>query len=202
MNIGNRLLLFVYSTPNIVGAFLGIIGLLLYFSGLIDRFWFLIVIGLYGIGILATPRSPSYELVFKNRRTIDEIREELESLIHKIRGKVPKDIFEKVISIKTSIMDVLPQIADLSSSDHNIYLIQQTALDYLPASLENYLNLPKAYANLHPVRNGKTARQLLVEQLDLLDQEMKAVVRDLYSKDMQRLVAHGRFLQDRFHNSL
>jgi hypothetical protein len=35
----------------------------------------------------------------------------------------------------------------------------------------NYLSLPPAFANLHPVRYGKTERQLLNKQLDILDRE-------------------------------
>jgi hypothetical protein len=193
-----RWLLFFYSTQNIVGSLLGILGLALFFLGIIGQYWFFIVIGLYGIGVLATPRSPTYELGLQNQLTVDDIRKGLEALVQKIRGKVPKDILSKVESIKSSILEVLPQILDLSNSDYNVYLIKQTALDYLPEALSNYLNLPAAYATLHPVKDGKTARQLLSEQLDLLDQEMKEVVQDVYSNDIARLTAHGRFLQDKF----
>jgi len=42
-----RILLFLYSTPNIVGSLLGILGLALFFFGVIGRFWLLIVVGLY-----------------------------------------------------------------------------------------------------------------------------------------------------------
>ncbi len=201
MDSRRRLLLFIYSTPNIVGALLGLFGLALYFMGVIDNFWILIVIGLYIIGVLATPKSPVYDLQIQNQLSVDEIRSELEALTRKIRGKAPKEILAKVESIKGSILEVLPQLVDMSSSDQNIFVIRQTALDYLPQTLENYLNLPKAYANVHPIKDGKTARQLLVEQLDILDREMKEIVQDIYKSDEQRLVAHGRFLQDKFGQS-
>lgn len=67
---------------------------------------------------------------------------------------------------------------------------------------QGYMNLPKAYANLQPVKDGKTAKQLLVEQLTLLDIEMKEVVQEVYRNDTQKLIAHGRFLQDKFQKSL
>jgi hypothetical protein len=182
------LLLYVYSTPNIVGSLLGILGLALFFLGIINQFWFLIVIGLYGIGVLATPHSPIYDLNMKNQLTAEDIREELNDLIGKIKGKVPTDVFDLVQSIKASILEVLPQFVDLSGSDYNIFTIKQTALDYLPASLQNYLNLPPAYANLHPVKDGKTPKQLLLDQLGLLDQEMKEVVQAVYANDTQKLM--------------
>jgi hypothetical protein len=201
MNNRQRLMLFLYSTPNIVGSLLGILGLVLFFLGIIGPFWFLIVVGLYVIGVLATPHSPTYELSLKNQLTVDDIRAELEGLVRKIQGKVPKEVMDLVQSIKTSIVEVLPQIVDLSGSDYNIFLIKQTALDYLPESLQNYLNLPPAYANLRPVKDGKTSKQLLIEQLSLLDSEMKEVVQAIYSNDTQKLMAQGQFLKEKFQKS-
>lgn len=198
MGKSQRFLLYLYSTPNIVGSLLGIMGLALFFLGIINQFWLLIVIGLYGIGVLATPHSPIYELSVKNQLTANDIREELESLIRKIQGKVPKEVLDLVQSIKISILEVLPQIVDLSGSDYNIFTIKQTALDYLPASLQNYLNLPPAYANLHPVKNGKTPKQLLLDQLGLLDQEMKEIVQAVYANDTQKLMVQGQFLKEKF----
>jgi hypothetical protein len=197
MNRQQRLL-FLYSTPNIVGSALGILGLLLFFVGLIHNYWFFIVVGLYAIGILATPRNPTYDLHLRNQLSAEEVQAELENLLRSIQNKVPKDILDKVSSIKTSIVSILPTIIDVNSGDYNIYVIRQTALEYLPEALQNYLNLPPAYANLHPVKNGKTARQLLADQLDLLDQKMKEVVDDLHRNDTQQLLIHGRFLEEKF----
>jgi hypothetical protein len=193
-----RILLYLYSTPNIIGSLLGIIGLALFFLGIIHQFWFIIVIGLYGIGVLATPHSPVYELSLTNQLTTEDIRGELDNLIRKITGKVPKDVLDIVQSIKASILEVLPQIVVMSGSDYNIFTIKETALDYLPASLQNYLNLPPAYANLHPVKDGKTAKQLLLDQLGLLDQEMKEVVQAVYANDTQKLMVQGQFLKEKF----
>ena len=86
----------------------------------------------------------------------------------------------------------------LSSGDSNVFTIKKTALDYLPASLQNYLNLPPAYASLHPVKDGKTPKQLLLDQLGILDQEMKEVVQAVYANDTQKLMVQGQFLKDKF----
>jgi hypothetical protein len=48
-----------------------------------------------------------------------------------------------------------------------------TALDYLLATLQNHLDLPRAYATLHPVKDGKTAHRLLLDQLELLDSKCR-----------------------------
>ncbi len=197
-----NLRLFLYSAPNLVGSLLGLTGLGLYFLGVIHQFWLLIVIGLYVIGVVATPKNTHYDLQLRKQLSIEDLRAELEDLVGKMHRKLPREAYERVKSIKNSVVEVLPQINDLGSSDHNIYLIQQTALDYLPATLEAYVNLPKFYANFQPIRNGKTAKQLLIEQLDLLDREMKQVVQEVYRNDTQQLIVHGRFLQDTFQKSL
>lgn len=198
MNRGRRFLMFLYSTPNLVGATLGLVGLGLYFLGVINAYWFPIVVGLYVIGVLATPRSRTYELRWRNTFQQVDIRNELENMVRLVKRRLPKESYEKVISIRDTILNILPQVNDLSSSDYNVYLIQQTALDYLPSALDNYLKLPKPYANFQPVKDGKTARVLLFEQLDLLDREMKEIVQDMYANDTQKLLVHGQFLKDKF----
>lgn len=194
----HRALLYLYSTGNIVGAALGLLGLLLFFAGLIGRFWFFIVIGLYLIGVLATPKRKAGSLRLRNELTADEIRDALEDLVRAIRRHVSADVLTRVESIKNSIISMLPYIVDLSSSDFNIYTIRRTALEYLPETLENYLKLPRAFVALHPVKDGKTAEQLLLEQLDLLDRQMIEIADDFYRQDTQALIAHGRFLESKF----
>jgi hypothetical protein len=199
-----RTLLFLYSNGNIVGSALGILGLLIFcvlslmLGG--SPLLLFIVPAMYVIGWLAAwlMESPAAELRLRHQLTAEEIREGLENLVNSIRNKVSGDILARVESIKDSILQILPNIIDLSSSDYNIYTIRQTALDYLPETLENYLKLPLAFRTLHPVQDGKTAEQLLLEQLNLLDQEMQEIVQDFYRNDTERLKAHGRFLEQKF----
>jgi len=198
MNQNQKRWLYLYSTPNIVGSALGILGLILFFTGLIGQFWWLIVPGLYAIGVVVTPGSQQIDLALRHQLTIEELQVELEELVRKIRHRVPEEILQKVEQIKNSIVAILPYIVDVNSADHNIHVIRQTVLDYLPETLQNYIALPPAFANLHPVRGGKTARQLLLEQLDLLDKQMQEVAVDLAKNDTQKLLAHGRFLESKF----
>jgi hypothetical protein len=194
----DRLLLFLYSTRNIVGSALGLIGLLLFFTGVIGALWFVIVPGLYLIGLLGVKTNPKVELKLSGELDAERIRGELEGLMRKIRDQVPPDILRRVFSIKESIVNMLPQLMQSQISDYNVFTIRKTALEYLPETLENYLNLPKAYANFHPVRDGKTASQLLVEQLQMLDGQMKEIAQDLYRNDTEKMMAHGRFLEEKF----
>jgi hypothetical protein len=198
MNREQKFWLYLYSTPNIVGSALGILGLLLFFAGVIQQFWWLIVPGLYAIGLLVTPVNQQIDLVLRHQMSVEELQVELDGLVRKIRKRVPAEILDKVEHIKASIVTILPYIIDVNSADHSVYIIRQTVLEYLPEALQNYMNLPPAFANLHVVRNNKTARQLLGDQLDLLDKQMEEVAVDLAKNDTQKLLAHGRFLESKF----
>jgi hypothetical protein len=156
------------------------------------------VVGLYLIGVLLTPKNKVVHLNLENQLDGEEIRQGLDALLRKIQGKVSKDIYERVESICNSILEILPRIDDLNSADYQVYTIRQTATQYLPETLEHYLNLPKAYANLHPVKDGKTARTLLAEQLTLMDEKLKEIIDDFYRNDTQRLLVNGRFLEEKF----
>lgn len=193
--------MFVYSNKNIAGCALALIGLLLYFTGIIDRFWYLIVPGLYAIGWLIAPQSPAVDVQMRQEMSADEIRQQLNELSKIAKRKLPKDLAAQVESIKATIIDMLPLLVNAGPSDRDVFAVRQTALQYLPDTLQNYLNLPPAYANYHPIKDGKTARQLLSEQLAMLDEEMKEIAVDLNKSDSQKLLAHGRFLRDRFQES-
>lgn len=201
MRTRDRILLYLYSTPNIVGSLLGLTGLLLFFLGVIQDFWLFIVVGLYLIGVLVTPKQTAYDLAIQTQVSVEEIQAQLDALVHKIRKRMPAETLAKVESIKASIESILPILAASKLGDRNVFTIRQTVFEYLPTALENYLSLPPAFANWHPIRDGKTARQLLNEQLDLLDREMKEIVVDMSANDVQKLLAHGRFLEQKFNQA-
>jgi len=138
------------------------------------------------------------ELMLQGELSAEDVQDALESLVHKIRRKVPKDVLAKVERIKDAIFTLLPRIGDVKSGDHAIYTVRQTALEYLPGALQHYLSLPPAFANFHPVKDGKTAKMLLVEQLDLLANTMEQIVEDVHHYDTEQLLIHGRFLEERF----
>ena len=193
-----KLLLYLYSTPNIVGSLFGLIGLGLFFAETIKNFWIFIVIGLYWVGYLLTPKSDNIKLQLNQEFDAETLQHSLDQLISKIKKRVSTEILSKVESIRESILTVLPRLAEYESSVYNIHIIRQTVLDYLPEMLETYLKLPPAYARFHAIRDGRTPKDLLLEQLDILDVEMQKIVVDLHQNDTQALITHGRFLKDKF----
>lgn len=133
-----------------------------------------------------------------------QVTEGLDRLLRSIRKHVPADIYSKVESIRGSIlltMTIQGRGSGSLAGDPTIFLIRQTALDYLPAALEQYLALPPEYAERPILADGRTPHAALAEQLDLMDRKMREVADDMVRHDTDRLVAHGRFLQERFGSS-
>lgn len=199
MDFNRRFYLYLYSPGNILGCFLGLIGLGLFFSGLIKAYWVGIVAGLYLLGFLIAPANRRLDLKIDAQLGMAEILEALEALAKTVRKhKAPQDVVTRVDSIKESIAEILPRLAQQQDNLYDAHVIRQTALEYLPDMLETYLALPSAFARLHPVKDGKTATQIFLGQLELLDEEMKKLAVDILKDDTEALIVHGNFLREKF----
>jgi len=132
-----------------------------------------------------------------------ELRDSLDTLLRSVRGRVPDDIYALVASIRDSILLTIPENAaeSAAATDPNVYLIRQTALDYLPAALQSYLSLPAQYADRPITADGRTPHATLLDQLQLMDGKMREVADAIVRHDSDRLVANGRFLHERFSTS-
>jgi hypothetical protein len=190
---------YLYSRKNLVGLGLALVGLLLVVAHVILAPVWLIVVGLYLVGALLTPRKPSVDL----RAGFDpsDIRKTLDNQVRAVSGRVPPEVIAKLLSIRQIIVGILPRTGNLPPGSPELFLVERTATDYLPTALQSYLNLPRTYATLHPVQDGKTPRLVLLEQLALLEAKMNEVADDVHRYDADRLLANGRFLEERFGRS-
>lgn len=112
-------------------------------------------------------------------------------------GAVPSCVTARVERVTHVVRDTIPRLGAIRGSA-SAYSVVATATDYLPEALGGYLRLPRRFADSRPVDGGRTSLMVLVDQLDLLgatmDQVFDAVCRD----DATALVAHGRFLAEKF----
>ncbi len=191
---------YLSSTKNIAGCAGAIGGLALFFAGIVaPPLWPAVVAGLYGIGALVAPAERSVDL----RSDVDtkDLGKSLDRLLRQIHDRVPRDIEHKVQGIAATIQGILPRTGQLSPGSQELFILQRTVSDYLPTSLESFMNLPRTYAAVHPLKGTKTAQQVLSDQLDLLQTQMDEVADAVAKSDADRLLAQGRFLEDRFGRS-
>ncbi len=192
------LLRYLYSGKNIVGCTLALFGLLLFFTGVVTSvIWPFIVIAMYGIGALLAPGPPKLALAGTSFDP-DSIRRSLQRQLSLANGKLPAPLQQKLQGLADTIQGILPNYANFPVGSPDLFVVGRTATDYLPSALQAYLNLPRAYATLHKMPNGKTADQVLGDQLDLLSTKMDEVADAVHKKDSDALLANGRFLEDKF----
>jgi hypothetical protein len=113
--------------------------------------------------------------------------------------ELPIDMQVKVEQIRRKV-DVLLGYADrFPPFSQDLYLVRQTASDYLPRTVNAFLSMPPESVDTPMASNGgRTARQELTAQLDLLDKKLDDIAQDLQRQDADRLMANRRFLEQRF----
>ena len=198
LDLRTRFLLYLYSTRNIVATALALAGPVLLFAGVIRDYWLPITFGLYAVGWLMTPAPRVVDADLTQALSVDALRDRLDAVIARARSALPPDQAKRLDSIRSSIGEVLPRLAVESGASDNLFLVRETVLRYLPETLANYLALPPLFRTTHALRDGKTARDLLADQLSVLDAQMREVVGNVARGDAEALISNGRFLEAKF----
>lgn len=114
------------------------------------------------------------------------------------RAELPIDLQVKVEQIRRKV-DVLLGYADrFPPFSQDLYLVRQTASEYLPRTVNAFLSLPVDSVDKPLVAGGQTARDELRSQLTLLDTKLDEIAQDLQRQDADKLLANRRFLEARF----
>jgi hypothetical protein len=127
-----------------------------------------------------------------------KLRRELRTTVRDAAGDMPADLLDRIEGLERAILAILPHIDHLNSSHPDAYTIRQTIRDYLPNALEEYRALPKTFAEDHPIQDGKTAHEHLLQQIGLIQQGVDEIAARLPQDSVQRLLSHGRFLRGKF----
>jgi phage FluMu protein gp41 len=112
-------------------------------------------------------------------------------------GAVPAVVASRVNRVVRIVRETIPRLGNLGGS-MQAYNVMATATDYLPEAIGGYLRLPRQWADSRPVDRGKTSLMILIDQLDLLGATMDKVFDAVNRADAAALIAHGRFLQEKF----
>ncbi|HEY4025803.1 MAG TPA: hypothetical protein VGO86_05170 [Candidatus Dormibacteraeota bacterium] len=194
----NRVLRYLGSGKNIAGSGLALGGLGLHFAGVVGGVWPFVVPALYLIGALVMPSRRERPVEPIDRFDPAKIQRALDGTLDMARGRVPADVIAQLTSIRQHVLEILPHGTDLPGGSQDLYVLQRTATDYVPTTMRIYLALPVAYATTEVVQDGKTSLQVLKDQLALLDAQMADIGDAVRRRDSDRLLAQGRFLEERF----
>jgi hypothetical protein len=122
----------------------------------------------------------------------------LDDLLAQIRGRVPEAVQARVERVAGTVRNLLPRLDQLGANSAAAHSVVRTATSYLPEAVAAYLRLPREYADRRAVSGGKTSLTILCDQLDLLGSKMDDFSDAAYRADADALIAHGRFLAEKF----
>ena len=129
-------------------------------------------------------------------RTRAEVLAVLDRLVANVRGLVPESDVATVRRIRDSAALALPTTdGPLDLTNHETWLLRQMCIDYVPGALEHFLALPSDLAS-EPLLDGRTARQVLDEQLALIESRLDEMAARSYRSEAGGLLDHARFVAD------
>ncbi|MDB5868883.1 MAG: hypothetical protein JWP96_1215 [Polaromonas sp.] len=135
---------------------------------------------------------------FDSQRLADSV----EQLISQTRHKLPAEALHTLQSIPPVLQVLAPHLSGLGNTmlppDQVQTVIGAVTRD-LPQTVAGYLRLPPAFASLHPLERGKTAKDLLNEQLQLLKNQLDKIAEAVFRDDADALVSNGQYLKEKFH---
>jgi hypothetical protein len=118
--------------------------------------------------------------------------------VYALSQQLPLELHARVAQIRAKILRLLPHVSGFPIGSRDLFVIQRTATEYLPMSVDAYLALPTTYATTAVLHNGKTALQILGDQLDLLEVNVDEIAEAVGRRASERLLVHGGFLAESF----
>ena len=122
----------------------------------------------------------------------------LDQVVARIRGRVPDTVQARVERVAGTVRQIIPRLDHLGGNSVQAHAVVRTATSYLPEAVAAYLRLPRDYADRRPIAGGKTSLTILCDQLDLLGSKMDDLYDAACRADADALIAHGRFLAEKF----
>jgi hypothetical protein len=162
---------------------------------------FVLVMGVRVGAEYLVPRGARLELSDTLTARTLLIRSALTNVESLSKRGAPIEVADRVAAISLVIQEITDRQTTLAGSSPQLFAVLRTATDYLPTAIEAYLRLPQGYARTRPLADGRTALEVLLGQLNLLEKEMVDVADAVTQNDINRLLAHERFLTERFGRS-
>jgi hypothetical protein len=215
-NRTERLLRFLSSPANLLGLGLASLALGARLAGAVDAFWLLIVAGSYGLGVKlgwllfpwgldtsedgATRLSPVARTEAE-RAAIDQSLDQVLLAVNKDHSEVFDPLLKQHILQLHGQIKTLVERMEASAGFISVeaaYSAKRLALDYLPNLINSFATIPQDFAAREELIDGKTARELLQDNLVVLQREVAKMADDLAACDARSFLNHVSFLQDRF----
>ena len=156
--------------------------------------WFKRLLGGGDVGVSDAPVQSTVRPV----PTGDQLIAAVDDIVPQITGSVPPMVQARVERIVNTVRETIPRLNQLGAGSRDAHSVMATVTSYLPEALDTYRRLPRSFADRRPIDGGKTALMILIDQLDLLAVTMDDIFAAACRSDADALIAHGRFLAEKF----
>lgn len=133
--------------------------------------------------------------------TTEQIVTSVDAVLDRASGKAPAAVTARVQRVAETVHEMAPRLDRLGAGSQQAHTVVATATSYLPEAVDAYLRLPRDFADRRVVDRGKTSLMILCDQLDLLGATIDKISDAVSRADAVALVAHGRFLEEKFGTS-
>ena len=192
----------LYSRKNMVGCAAATVPVLLYFAGVIDAYWWAIMIGFYVAGYSVAPKEKTTVFFHIANESLADYGGFLDRLYKNSFNQLPNDARTKLDSIRINAHELIAFLnkspEHLNSFNQDLFSIKKIFDQYLPNLINRYIKLPKRYAEIVVLNNKKTTKDMLIEQLIILDEQVIKISHAIYENDTHALQAHGKLLEQKF----
>ncbi len=117
--------------------------------------------------------------------------------MHERLYELPDEARHLVQSIEAVLAEAQPMLDAQGAPPELIYAVRQTGARYLPDTVAAFLAVPRSRRDV-PADDGKTANDLLLEQLSVLYRSAQQTLTALSAHARGELAANARFLAMRF----
>ncbi len=194
MATSDRFTAYFWSAKNLAGCAGGVIGLVLYFTGVAGSYWPAAVAGLYAAGALLAPPERRVSLIIDDTAAeTGRLRADLDDLLTRVREhRLPPEAAGRLDEIAAILTGVLDRSDLLTASPEALHEITRAIRIDLPTGFEAYLDLPRWYA-----AGRRTPSDELIDQLGLIAESVSTTATGVFDPEAQRLRDHTAYLRAR-----
>lgn len=192
------------SNKNIVGLGLSSIVIILGFIGILKSLILPLAILFYIFGYLITPKEVNLESTVEldNKNYLD-ILSNLNITLNNSK-KLPneaREIIERIYSQTSELIEYQKKKQLLFNTNEDGFVLESILDSYIPKIINQYNLIPASYANNEKASNGKTAKEMIIEQLLILEEKIKEISNNIYANDISAIKINGNFLKKKFTNT-
>jgi|GEM_PF-4914846 len=197
---------FFYSRAHLSGCVGGLLSLNLIHWNVLGWWWFWVLLLGYVGGYWVQRKIPHpiqavQEIQSSQRFVTSGQNQDFDASIHLLLqdtyDQLPIEARSIALRIQDSVCAIEQKIQAQPELISEYATLSYIVFDYLPTTLDSYLKLPAVYAATKKLASGETPNQLLIQQLTLLEQQLTGLLDDILMEDLQSLVIHGQFLQQK-----